>query len=247
MLLTRVIACRYNHDMPTMFEIYENYAPQYHQLVSAEDYEGNLPRLLHAIADWRGARVLEAGVGTGRVTRMYVENAARATCCDSSVHMLEHARGELSAYGDKIEWKAADNFDLPTLEHPVDLFIEGWSFGHGIFSDEGHESVDPLADRLVENAVKNVRSGGLAIIIETLGTNSRTPNPPHEFLATFYEHIESVHGFSRHEISTDYRFDTVDAAARIMGFFFGPTMDEEIRRDDLQIVPEWTGVWVRQC
>jgi hypothetical protein len=47
-------------------KIYALEAERYHALVSAEDAAGELPRALAGVVEWRGARVIEVGVGTGR-------------------------------------------------------------------------------------------------------------------------------------------------------------------------------------
>jgi hypothetical protein len=39
-----------------MFEIYARHAGRYHELVSAEDYQGNLAALLRELVDWDGAQ-----------------------------------------------------------------------------------------------------------------------------------------------------------------------------------------------
>ena len=77
--------------MPDMFEIYQSHASRYHELVLAEDHQNNLGSLLHQLVDWQDLSVLEAGVGTGRVTQLYIADAADAVCCDQSAHMLELA------------------------------------------------------------------------------------------------------------------------------------------------------------
>lgn len=111
-------------------DIYQHHADRYHELVSAEDRDGNLWPVLERLVDWEDALVLEAGVGTGRVTRLCIEQARRAVCCDVSAHMLEFARSALSDVEDKIEIVEASNLALPKLNEPVYVFIEGWSFGH---------------------------------------------------------------------------------------------------------------------
>jgi hypothetical protein len=87
------------------------------------------------------------------------------------------------------------------------------------------------------------RVGGARIVIETLGTCRDAPAPPNERLAAFYEVLEGSWGFRRQVIATDYAFDSVDHAERVMGFFFGPEMAARVRARDARVVPEWTGVW----
>lgn len=107
--------------MPSMNEIYSAHADRYNELVQAEDYKGNLSRLLDDQVDWKGKRVLEAGVGTGRVTQMYANLISTAVCCDRSSHMLAYAAAALSEYKSSLEFIQADNTDLPQLEPRAEI------------------------------------------------------------------------------------------------------------------------------
>jgi hypothetical protein len=82
-------------------------------------------------------------------------------------------------------------------------------------------------------------------VIETLGTLSEQPKPPNEGLAAYYAMLESERGFTRSWIRTDYEFASVEAATRIMGFFFGEGMGARVRERGEKVVPECTGVWTR--
>ena len=74
-----------------MDEIYRRHPAEYDRLVNAEDHERHLPALLNAFANWRGQTVLEGGLGTGRVTALYVEPVGRIVRCDREPHMLAAA------------------------------------------------------------------------------------------------------------------------------------------------------------
>lgn len=229
-----------------MFEIYERHAAEYHRLVSAEDYQANLSALLHRLVDWTDVRVLEAGVGTGRVTDMYVDAVASAVCCDASEHMLAFVRERLGDCADKLTFRRADNLDLPELSEKVDVFVEGWSFGHAVAEASRPEEVARTTDALVAAAAGSVVPGGWVVLIETLGTNVDAPAAPLETLAAMYRRLEEEHDFTRHEVRTDFRFSSVAEAAEVMGFFFGPEMAESVRARGTEVVPEWTGVWARR-
>ncbi|MCG8479415.1 MAG: class I SAM-dependent methyltransferase [Spirochaetales bacterium] len=229
-----------------MVEIYERHADRYDELVAAEDYRGNVKATLHRIAAWEGAEVIEAGVGTGRVTKLYIDTAARAVCCDRSRHMLDYTRATLTAYASKITYSVADNMQFPRIEGDFDLFIEGWSFGHSAMESSDDEDLVRITERLVGGAERNLVPGGTAIVLETLGTNVDEAAAPHPTLKRFYDLLEREHGFVREEIRTDYRFETVDDAARVMGFFFGPGMERGVRERSSTTIPEWTGVWSKR-
>lgn len=231
--------------MPTMEEIYDRHAERYQELVGSEDYQNNLAVALHEITDWKDAIVLEAGVGTGRVTKAYIATVRAAICCDRSPHMLAHARRELAHYADKTLFIEADNLGLEGLDLEADLCVEGWSFGHSVAACKTRSHVRSVTERLLSGVFGNLRAGGTAMLIETLGTGTDTPGPPSQQLGEFYDILETEYGFRRRTIKTDFSFDTVETAARVLGFFFGSGMETLARKRNSLIVPEWTGVWSR--
>ena len=232
--------------MPTMYEIYEKHADQYDELVSVEDYQGNLRRFLLNRVEWAGAHVLEAGVGTGRVTQIFADQIESAICCDRSAHMLDFAKKKLSNHQEKLGFVVANNLDLPDFDQKFDVFIQGWSFGHQVVDCNHLDEIEMTVGRLVQNSTKNIRPGGKVIYIETLGTNQTTPQPPHEKLAVFYKLLEQQYQFERNEVQTDFRYASLDAAVEKLGFFFGDEMARNIREQNSTLIPEWTGIWVKQ-
>ncbi len=228
--------------MPSMDGIYEKHASQYDELVLFEDHKRNLNRLLHSLVSWDDKIVIEAGIGTGRVTNLYVEKVKRIYGLDRSTHMLERLKKNLNDHLKKIELRCADNLCLPKLPEKGDVFIEGWSFGHTVSDNEN--DIERIADILVNQVLHMIKKDGVIIFIETLGSNSEIAKAPKECLSKFYSILETHYNFIRHEISTDYKFPSVEEAARITGFFFGKDFGEKVLRAKKAIVPEWTGVWV---
>lgn len=227
--------------MPSMHDIYRRHRVEYDRLVNAEDHERHLPVFLHSIVDWRGKTVLEGGLGTGRVTELFIEDAGRVVGCDREAHMLAAARERLARFADKLDLRVADNLDLPLLAAKSDVFIEGWSWGHAVVDGPGE--VEPIADALFAQVRKNLVPGGFVVLIETLGTNALAPAAPHPRLAEFYQLLQSRYGLRQTALSTDYRFATAAEAADVLGFFFGDPMRQAVRAANSAIVPEWTGVW----
>ena len=230
--------------MPDMYEIYQHHADRYDALVSAEDADGNLGKVLDELVNWNEAQVLEAGVGTGRITSYYIDRVAHATLCDRSTHMMAVAEERFLTRADKLSFVPADNFALPGLSQPADVFVEGWSFGHTISDHPG--SVRRTTLRLMHEVERSLRPGGVALIIETLGTNCDEPAPPSEALASFYQTLERSHGFKRREISNDFLFSSTEEAADALGFFFGEEMRQAVLTRGTSRVPSWTGVWWRR-
>jgi ubiquinone/menaquinone biosynthesis C-methylase UbiE len=227
-----------------MDEIYQSYSAEYDELVSSEDYKKNLSQYLRSAFEWTNQRAIEAGTGTGRVTEIYIPLVKSAACLDRSEHMLQAARQRLGQYQNKISFSIAENTSLPVLPQKYDAFIEGWSFGHSVVAAE--DSIEKVCRLLLENACKNLYEHANIIIIETMGTNTEGPHPPLSRLGEFYSHLETQYGFSRKTLETDYRFESVDEAARIMGFFFGAEMHDLIKSKGQAIIPEWTGIWTRK-
>ncbi len=237
---------RRKFKMPDKFEIYKSCASGYNELVLAEDFENNLGSFLHDHVNWSGKSVLEAGAGTGRVTQLYIDQAATAVCCDQSQHMLDFAQKSMAAHSSKLTFQAADNVELPDLKSIFEVFIEGWSFGHPIMACNNEEEILQLTNMLLDNAQKNLSPGSTVIIIETMGTNVESPAPPHQKLKFFYEALVNKHDFRQHVIRTDYRFSANVKAAEVMGFFFGDDMKQSVLARGSSTIPEWTGVWIKK-
>ena len=227
--------------MPSMYEIYQHHRVEYDRLVAAEDHENHLSEFLLSLIDWRDKDVLEGGIGTGRVTELYVEKIRRLVGFDREPHMLEAARTRLLGFSDKIDLRPADNLSLPLLPRKADLFIEGWSWGHSIVDHPG--PVGEIAEALFENVRKNLVSGGRVILIETLGTHTTQPAPPHPRLAEFYQLLQHAYGLQPAIISTNYHFPSVQEAATTLGFFFGESMRQSILSAPSSAISEWTGLW----
>jgi trans-aconitate 2-methyltransferase len=73
--------------------------------------------------------VLDAGCGTGRVTRALVERLPRGRVIgiDASPAMIEHARQRLDDFRDRVELRVADLLDLK-LSEPVDAIFSNATF-----------------------------------------------------------------------------------------------------------------------
>ncbi len=221
--------------------IYRSHPKEYDQLVRAEDAQGNLEAALKLQCPLSGARVVEVGAGTGRITRLLLESgAAHVTATEVEPAMLEIAKDSIE--DDRVRFEVADGRSLPLEANIADLAIAGWVFGHfrswmPQWKSEIGRALDEL-DRVT-------KLGGSAVIIETLGTGFETPRAPTEALAEYYDWLENERGFRRQAIRTDYRFASVEEAARVTGFFFGQAFKERVQKEGWRTVPECTGLWHR--
>jgi ubiquinone/menaquinone biosynthesis C-methylase UbiE len=223
-------------------EIYASKAAQYDAMVSREDYQGNILKVLEGIRPLAGLDVVEFGAGTGRLTRLLAPRVKSIRAFDSAPHMLEIARPTLEATG-TANWtlEVADNTRLPVPDASADLAVEGWSFGHqtGWNPDGWRESIGAALSEMQ----RVLRRGGTAILLETMGTGSQSPNPPAPGLAELYAWLESEHEFQYQWIRTDYQFASVTEAEELTRFFFGDELADRIVREQLTLLPECTGIW----
>ena len=223
-----------------MFHIYQNYSDLYDELVNHEDYNNNLNKFLRGNIQWENKVVGEFGIGTGRVTRNYIDKAQKLYAYDNSEHMIDKAKVNLSKWADKIEYSILDNSKINSVEKFFDIIIEGWSFGHLVVQDD--ENRNQTIQTLISESTKRAKE---VIFIETLGTNVDAPNPPGEKLAQFYKALVKA-GFKEYVIETDYKFDNPEEAAKTMGAFFGDLMKNDIIQKQLNVIKEYTGIWIYQ-
>lgn len=224
--------------------IYRERPGDYDALVSAEDCDGRLLPAIEAVAPLAGARVLEVGAGTGRITRQLVARGARVVGFDSAEPMLEVARRHLTDSG-AVGWelRCADAEALPVGEGEFDLAVAGWVFGH--LRSWKAETWRASIGQCLSEMERAVRPGGATVVIETLGTGAEAPAPS-PALAEYYAWMEQERGYQRVALRTDYQFPDVETAARTTGLFFGPAFAERVRHEGWARVPECTGLWSRR-
>ena len=221
-----------------MFQVYQNYSDLYDELVNHEDYNKNLSKFLSSNIQWENKIVGEFGIGTGRVTKNYIDKAQKLYAYDNSQHMIDKAKINLSKWSDKIEYSILDNSKINSIENCFDIIIEGWSFGHLVVQDD--ENRNQTIQSLISETTKRAKE---VIFIETLGTNVESPNPPGENLSQFY-HALVESGFKEHIIQTDYKFNNFEEAGKTMGAFFGDSMKNDIIQKQLNVIKEYTGIWI---
>jgi SAM-dependent methyltransferase len=232
--------------MPDYREIYARDAERYHRLVSAEDYLGELPRALARVASLEGARVVEVGMGTGRVTRLLLEAGASVVAYERSAAMLEVARRQLhEALGDRLAERfdavVADVREVGLAPQSADVALAGWALGH--FCEWYAPEFIAEIEAVIAKMTAALTGGGTLIVIETLGTGSARPGAPNAALASYYDWMEGTVGMRREELRTDYRFASAAAAVEALEFFFGPELSARILESGSGVVPEWSGLW----
>ena len=221
-------------------KIYQTDGDRYEALISREDYQGNISRVIDEIIDVDGLDVLDLGAGTGRLTLMLAPRVKSIRAFDVSEEMLRVCRERLTTSG-LSNWQVdvADHRQLPVEDHSADLVVSGWSVSYlSVWNQENGESE---LDKWLSEMQRVLRKEGTIILFESLGTGNESP--------IRLEHVEATYqwldenGFQNKWIRTDYQFKSVDEAAELAGFFFGADLADRIRAEQLIILPECTGVW----
>lgn len=223
-------------------KIYQSEGDRYQALITREDYQGNILRAIDETINVDRLDILDLGAGTGRLTLLLAARAKFIRAFDASPEMLRVCRQRLVESGLR-NWQVevADHRQLPVPDHSADLVVSGWSVSYlAVWNQENGEAE---LDKWFTEMKRVLRKDGTILLFESLGTGNETP--------IRLEHVESTyqwldaHGFQSKWIRTDYQFQSVDEAAEIAGFFFGPEMADRILKRGSVILPECTGVWWR--
>ncbi len=104
--------------------IYDTRGADYERLVSREDYEGNLLRVIRQIRPLSNLTVVESGAGTGRITTMLAPHVKAIHAFDAAAHMLSFATAKLEQM-DGVVWSTAvaDHRAIPVDNNSADLLI----------------------------------------------------------------------------------------------------------------------------
>jgi ubiquinone/menaquinone biosynthesis C-methylase UbiE len=135
--------------------------------------------------------------------------------------------------------RVADHGRLPLPDGVADLALAGWSLCYAAL-DHPDRWRETLAQALGEMQ-RVLRPGGTCLIIETLGTGFETPHPP-DALKDYLNYLVEA-GFHSEWIRTDYEFESLAEAERLIQFFFGDELAAQTVREQWQILPECTGLW----
>lgn len=224
--------------------VYRDQAEAYDRLVAAEDADHHLAQALIERAPIAGARALDVGCGTGRVTRLLCAGgAAHVLGVDRERAMLEVAARSLApeVAAGRVTLREADARSLALEPRSFDLATAGWCFGH--FRHWMPEGWEAEVDAALDAMERAVRPGGVLLVLETLGTGHEAPRH-HPALEEYFARLEA-RGYARAWLRTDYQFASVDDAAATLGAFFAPALVDAIRGNGWSRVPECTGIWSR--
>ena len=221
-------------------EIYQSEGERYEALISYEDYQRNIPQVIDEIVNVDGLDALDLGAGTGRLTLLLAPRVKSICAFDVSAEMLRVCRQRLVASG-LSNWQVslADHRQLPVEDRSADLVVSGWSVSYlAVWNPE--QAQQALDTWLIEMR-RVLRENGMIILFESLGTGNESPIRL-EHVETTYQWLDD-NGFQNKWIRTDYRFESLDEAVDLAGFFFDAEMADRVRERRSVILPECTGVW----
>lgn len=221
--------------------IYDEHADAYDALVACEDHEANLPRALREHLPLDGATVLEAGAGTGRVSRLVAPWVRSLDGWDRAPAMIDVARARALAAGHgHLRYGVAAHGEIVFEPGAYTVALEGWAFGHAVsWNPSGWRDEVTAWVRALE---RSVGEGGHVALIETLGTAVEAPFAGGHTLEPFDAFVCDALKFTRHVVRTDYRFASRDEAEARVRFFFGERTAARVRD---RVVPEFTALYVR--
>ncbi|HLE91584.1 MAG TPA: class I SAM-dependent methyltransferase [Anaerolineales bacterium] len=224
-------------------KIYQSDADRYDALVSREDYQGNIRRVLEEIVSPDDLDVLDLGAGTGRLTLILAPRAKSIRAFDSSAEMLRVCRERLIASG-LSNWQVdvADHRNLPVEDHSVDVVVSGWSVSY--LAVWNPEQANQELDKWLLEMRRVLRKDGMIILFESLGTGNESPMRL-EHVETTYQWLDD-NGFQNKWIRTDYQFESIEEAEELSRFFFGDELGDKVKQNNRVILPECTGMWWKE-
>ena len=165
---------------------------------AAMDRDGHVVRALDEVLP--GGRVLDVGAGNG-FTAERLSASRRIVALEPSAGMI----GER-----ELTWVRGDAEHLPFADASFDGAYATWAY---FFSRDW----DPMPG--ITELDRVVRSGGPLAIVDNLGADAFAAMADADISADpdWWE----AHGFEMRAIETAFRFEDLDDARRLLGFFFG--------------------------
>ena len=221
-------------------KIYQTDGDRYETLISREDHQGNLVKVLDEIVRVEGLDVLDLGAGTGRLAVMLAPRTRSIKAFDMSEEMLRVCRQRFEATGlSNWDVQVADHRTIPLPDHSADLVVSGWSVAYLYVWHP--ETWKEELEKWMQEMKRVLRPGSFIVLFESLGTGNETPIKL-EHLKEYYPWLEKA-GFQNKWIRTDSKFESPEEAEELSRFFFGDELGDRVRRNNWTILPECTGIW----
>ena len=226
--------------MVDLIKIFENQPEKYDLLVTKEDYKNNLLKKIIEISNLNeNLTVLDLGTGTGRISFLLADYVKQIYAFDRTEAMIHFANKKLKLSGkENIKFDISDSTHVPLRDHYVDLSIEGWAFlAMKLFSDQ---ELTELLKNGVNEMERVTEFNGDIILIETAGT---CVDEPLDYFLPQLNILTDELGFKKEIIETPYKFDTIEQALDLIKFFFGEEAYNWTKKNNSEIVKEFTGIW----
>lgn len=229
--------------MPTQEEIYKTEGDKYEALITREDYQGNIMRVLREVTPLENRIVYDLGAGTGRLACLLAPQVSHVRAFDISEEMLRVCREKFIASG-SVNWQVdvADHRQLPVEDASADLVVSGWSLSY--LAVWNPETARAELEKWLDEMKRVLRPNSYIVLFESLGTGNESPIKL-EHLKDFYPWLDEA-GFQNKWIRTDYKFESLDEAEYLSRFFFGDELGDKVKKNKWTILPECTGVWWRE-
>ncbi|MDQ0875585.1 ubiquinone/menaquinone biosynthesis C-methylase UbiE [Paenibacillus sp. V4I3] len=221
--------------------IYQDNTETYDLLISKQP---NLAKVIHEIRPYEHLDVVDLGAGTGRLSMFLAADANSLWCLDSSKAMLSVLEKKLTTLSSKTNWRTiiSDHRALPIEDASKDLVVAGWSLCY--LASSNNEGWEYNLKQMMSEIRRILRPDGTVIILETLGTGFVEPTR-YDYLAPYYQLLETEYGFEHTSLATDYKFKDVNEAAQLTSYFFGEDFGNQVRANNWHVVPEYAGIWYK--
>ncbi len=230
--------------MPDRSLIYDNDPQTYDLLIAREDYEGNLLRTMQSIYNFSDKKIADLGAGTGRLSILLAPFIRSSLMTDDAKAMLKLAEQKLrSIHFYNFTTTVCDIGKVPAADRSLDVVLAGWALiGKALRGNPWQNEVKDV----LQEMQRVTQSGGICIIIESLGTGQENPQPPNDRFAEYFKLLEEE-GFQKTCIRTDYKFVSLEEKERLLTFFFDQEMLDIGAKDNSLVYPECTGIWWKIC
>ncbi|KAJ1628379.1 S-adenosyl-L-methionine-dependent methyltransferase [Pavlovales sp. CCMP2436] len=197
--------------------------------------------------------IVDIGTGSGKLLLLLSPFARSAVGVDRENDILNVARQNLEHAGSQnCSFAQADARTLPLPDASRDVALAGWALcylkAEYEFSDSSGRSWGPWRDELdraIDEIDRVLRPGGVAVILESLGTATETPR---RLGSQYYAHLR-LRGFEETWMRTDYKFASQAEAEALCLVFYGGAVSARVSECpgcESGLVPECTGVWWRR-
>jgi ubiquinone/menaquinone biosynthesis C-methylase UbiE len=228
--------------LPNYDALFADQAEKYDRLVAAEDFHGNLLRIIRQVSHLnREQSVADLGTGTGRVAFLVCPIVRHVYGIEPVGGMRLVAETKKQTLGIKnVDFMPGEHRDIPLPDNSIDLITEGWAFLK-VFRTAYPEWRAEF-EAIISEMKRILRPQGAVVLIETMGSLHIWEKVPENTLE-LYDFLEKELCLKKTIIRTDYKFATKEEAVDLMTFFFGDEMGAEVSEKGDLIVPEATVVW----